>query len=156
MNRKRIYLIALLAGLWMAAQAQISFPAEMGKVDGMVSLTISKAFLKIMDKNKDSGMAGFAQMADKLNNIQLMKSDAGKEFPKPMVDAFQRVVKKNRFEELMAIENGECDKSVIYHHDYGHGIHQYALLKAQAQHVQIVVLTGSLTLQDIQEVMKEQ
>lgn len=156
MNRKRIYLIALLAVLWMATQAQISFPAKMGKVDGMVSMTISKAFLKMQANNKDKNMAGFVQIVDKLSNIQMMNLGMGNDNPKPMVDAFLRVVRKNRFEELMTLDYGDNDKAVIYHHDYGHNIHQYALLKEQLHSAQIVVLTGSLTLQDVQNVMKEQ
>ena len=47
------------------------------------------------------------------------------------------------------------DKAVIYYHDYGSNSHQYALLKEQKSSVQIVVLTGSLTLHDIQDVMKK-
>lgn len=150
---KRIYIITLLLSLCsLFTYAQDSFFDKFADMDGVTSVYISKAMLSMMPDMKTEGV-NIGGVASKLDNIQILSCE------KPAIIAKLKketefINPKNGYEELMRI-NDEGEKTTIYlKHDQS-GKKEFVLLNNEKGEFTIIIITGNLTLQEIQGIINK-
>lgn len=154
MNKRRTFITLLLCALFLTATAQISFSEKMGKQKGTLSMTISKAMLKMVPEMQP-GELDLGKIIDRLTSMQIIQTDGKETSKKQALASFRRVVDAQKFENLMTINKGYDEESVVYFRDYGNNCRQFALLQMKKGGVYIIVLTGSLKLEDVQELAQQ-
>lgn len=151
---KRTYIITLLlsvCSLW--AYAQDSYFEKFADMDGVTSVYITKAMFNLMPTMKTEGV-NIGSIASKLDNIQILtceKPDIIAKLKKEL--AF--INPKNGYEELMRIkEQGE--KTTIYLKQSKNQKKEFVLVNSEEKDFTIIVITGDLSLKEIQGVVKKE
>lgn len=150
---KRIYIITLLLSLCsLFTYAQDSFFDKFADMDGVTSVYISKAMLSMMPDMKTEGV-NIGGVASKLDNIQILSCE------KPAIIAKLKketgfINPKNGYEELMRI-NDEGEKTTIYLKHDKSGKKEFVLLNNEKEEFTIIIITGNLTLQEIQGIINK-
>lgn len=150
---KRIYIITLLLSLCsLFTYAQDSFFDKFADMDGVTSVYISKAMLSMMPDMKTEGV-NIGGVASKLDNIQILSCE------KPAVIAKLKketefINPKNGYEELIRI-NDEGEKTTIYLKHDKNGKKEFVLLNNEKEEFTIIIITGNLTLQEIQGIINK-
>lgn len=150
---KRIYIITLLLSLCsLFTYAQDSFFDKFADMDGVTSVYISKAMLSMMPDIQTEGV-NIGGVASKLDNIQILSCE------KPAVIAKLKketefINPKNGYEELIRI-NDEGEKTTIYLKHDKNGKKEFVLLNNEKEEFTIIIITGNLTLQEIQGIINK-
>lgn len=150
---KRIYIITLLLSLCsLFTYAQDSFFDKFADMDGVTSVYISKAMLSMIPDMQTEGV-NISGVASKLDNIQILSCE------KPAVIAKLKketefINPKNGYEELIRI-NDEGEKTTIYLKQDKNGKKEFVLLNNEKEEFTIIVITGNLTLQEIQGIINK-
>lgn len=148
---KRTYIITLLLSLCsLCTYAQKSFFDKYAEMEGVSSVYISKAMLSLMPDIQAEGV-NIGNIASKLDNIQILSCE------KPDIIAKIRkeveyINPKNGYEELMRI-NDEGDKTTIYLKHDKNKKKEFVLLQNEKKEFTIIVITGDLTLEEIQGII---
>lgn len=150
---KRTYIITLLFSLCsLFTYAQDSFFDKFADMDGVTSVYISKAMLSMIPDMQTEGV-NISGVASKLDNIQILSCE------KPAVIAKLKketefINPKNGYEELIRI-NDEGEKTTIYLKQDKNGKKEFVLLNNEKEEFTIIVITGNLTLQEIQGIINK-
>ena len=148
---KRTYIITLLLSLCsLFTYAQDSFFDKFADMEGVTSVYISKAMLSLMPDMKTEGV-NIGKVASKLDNIQILSCE------KPSVIAQLRketayINPKNGYEELIRV-NDEGEKTTIYLKRNKDGKKEFVLLNNEKKEFTVIVITGDLTLEEIQGIV---
>lgn len=150
---KRIYIISLLLSLCsLMSYAQNSFFDKFADMDGVTSVYISKAMLSMMPNMKAEGL-NIGGVAGKLDYIQILTCEKAALIPKIKKEV-EYIHPRNGYEELMRVNN-EGDKTTIYLKKDKNGKKEFVLLNDEKTEFTVVVITGNLTLQEIQGVVQK-
>lgn len=150
---KRTYIITLLLSLCsLFTYAQDSFFDKFADMDGVTSVYISKAMLSMIPDMQTEGV-NIGGVASKLDNIQILSCE------KPAIIAKLKketefISPKNGYEELVRI-NDEGEKTTIYLKHNKNGKKEFVLLNNEKEEFTIIVITGNLTLQEIQGIINK-
>lgn len=150
---KRTYIITLLLALCSVyTYAQEHFFDKFAEMEGVASVYISKTMLSLMPDVQAEGI-NIGEIASKLDCIRILSCD------KPEI--IERLKKetafinpKNGYEELMRI-NDKGEKTTIYLKQNKSGIKEVVLLNNEKEDFQLVSITGTLTLKEIQQLVKK-
>ena len=97
----------------------------------------------------------FGALVDKLTGLETLGMSNSSGDTKQMVAKFKRIATANKFEELMTVKGKDEKSAVIYFRDFGNNIRQFALLQESPQGFGIYILSGSVTLKDIQGIVEK-
>lgn len=92
------------------------------------------------------------EVAGKLDHIQILTCEKATLIPKIKKEV-EYIHPRNGYEELMRV-NSEGDKTTIYLKKDKNGKKEFVLLNDEKNEFTVVVITGNLTLQEIQGVMQ--
>lgn len=141
------WIIILLAST--GVRAQESFFEKFADRKGVTSVYISKKMFSMM-KNINSGDINLANVADKINSLQILSCDN-----KTVADELRKetahIKRENGYEELMRIRE-EGERVTIYAKE-GKKENEYVLLVDEPDEFVLILLNGQLTLQEIQGVI---
>lgn len=150
---KRTYIITLLLSFCsLVSYAQNSFFDKFADMDGVTSVYISKAMLGMMPNMKAEGI-NIGEVAGKLEYIQILTCEKAALIPKIKKEV-EYIHPRNGYEELMRVNNGG-DKTTIYLKKNKSGKKEFVLLNDEKNEFTVVVITGNLTLQEIQGIIKK-
>lgn len=147
---RHIILILLMAVCSAGVSAQESFIDKFAGTKGISSVYISKDLLGMMS-GKSSGDYDFGVVSYKLTNIQILNSE-NRKAAKTLREGCLQIIRNNKYKKLMDV-TGDGEHSGIYMKTLLKDFRQYVLLNVGDEEVSVVVLTGSLTLQDIKKVI---
>ena len=140
----RTYIITLLLSLCsLFTYAQDSFFDKYADMEGVTSVYISKAMLSLMPDMKAEGV-NIGKMASKLDNIQILSCEKA--------SVIAQI--KNGYEELMRI-NDEGEKTTIFLKHDKEKQKEFVLLSEEQNELTIIIITGNLTLQEIQSIINK-
>lgn len=150
---KRTYIITLLLSLCsLFTYAQDTYFDKFADMEGVSSVYISKAMLSLMPNMQTDGV-DIGKIANKLDNIQLISSDRP-EIIDQLKKATAHINTKNGYEELMRI-NDDGEKVTIYLKRNKNGQKEFVLLNNEKDEFMIIVITGNLSLQEIQGIINK-
>ncbi|MDO4181269.1 MAG: DUF4252 domain-containing protein [Bacteroidales bacterium] len=150
----RTYIITLLLSLCsLCSYAQQSFFDRYADMEGVTSVYISKSMLSLMPNVQAEGV-NIGELASKLDNIQILSSE------KPDIIAKLKkevayIRPQNGYEELMRV-NDNGDKTTIYLKRGKNEKKEFVLLNDEKNEFNIIVITGDLTLQEIQQIIRKE
>ena len=121
-------------------------------MDGVKSVYISKAMLSLMPSVDLEGV-NIGKTAAKLDNIQILSTEK-QDIRKKMTNEIKSLVSKGKVEELMRVK--EEDENVnIFMKDLGNSKSEFILFNDEKDELTIIIITGSLTLNDIQKIVND-
>lgn len=150
---KRICIITLLlSACSLLLKAQDSYFDKYAGLDGVTSVYISKAMLSLMPDMEAEGI-NIGKVAEKLDNLQILTSEKPAIIEKLKKET-ERFNTKNGYEELMRINDGG-EKTTIYLKEKKNGQKELVLLNSEENEFSIIVITGNLSLKEIQGIIDE-
>lgn len=150
---KRSYIITLLLSFCsLFTYAQDSFFDKFSEIEGTTSVYISKSMLSMIPNMQTEGI-NLNHVIKKLENIIIINCEQPAVIAK-LNKELQYISPKNDYEELMRI-NDAGEKTTIYMKQGKTGKKEYVLLNNGKNELNIIVLIGNLTLQEIQGVINK-
>lgn len=150
---KRFYIfIVLTLCLFVKAFSQDDFFKKFADREDITSVYISKSMLRLMPNVQADGI-DIGSVASKLDNIQILSCE--KQEVVPLIrQELKYINPKNGYEELMKV-NDEGEHTVIYLKETPGHSKEYILLCDEKKELTVVILKGSLSLSDIQGIIKQ-
>lgn len=151
---KRTYIITLLLTLCTAwSHAQESFFDKYADMEGVTSVYISKTMLSMMPDMQVNN-ANIGEIASKLDNIQILSCE-NKEIADKLRKETAHISTRNGYEELMRVRD-KGEKVNIYLKKNKDGKKEFVLLSDEPEEFTIILITGNLTLEEIQGIVKSE
>ena len=147
---KRFTIFALIVAIAIAftAQAQDAIFKKYASEDGVTLVNISKNMLRLMPKLK-TGNKKVKEAANKLDHIRVLSCDKKKTAGKIKKDVLN-YFKKNNYEEVVSTREGK-ELVQILQRDLGGGKFEYVILNTTHNEINLVNITGALTLDEARE-----
>lgn len=147
---KRFTIFALIVAIAIAftAQAQDAIFKKYASENGVTLVNISKNMLRLMPKLK-TGNKKVKEAANKLDHIRVLSCDKKKTAGKIKKDVLN-YFKKNNYEEVVSTREGK-ELVQILQRDLGGGKFEYVILNTTQNEINIVNITGALTLDEARE-----
>lgn len=147
---KRFTIFALIVAITIAftAQAQDAIFKKYASEDGVTLVNISKNMLRLMPKLK-TGNKKVKEAANKLDHIRVLSCDKKKTAGKIKKDVLN-YFKKNNYEEVVSTREGK-ELVQILQRDLGGGKFEYVILNTTQNEINLVNITGALTLDEARE-----
>lgn len=142
-----IFVLLACAGL----HAQESFFEKFADRKGVTSVYISKRMFGMM-KNMDSGNINLANVAGKINSMQILTCE-NKSVADELRKETAHIKPENGYEELIRVRE-EGERVTIYVKE-GSKENEYVLLIDEQDEFTIILLNGQLTLEEIQGVIND-
>lgn len=142
-----IFVLLACAGL----HAQESFFEKFADRKGVTSVYISKRMFGMM-KNIDSGNINLANVAGKINSMQILTCE-NKSVADELRKETAHIKPENGYEELIRVRE-EGERVTIYVKE-GTKENEYVLLVDEQDEFTIILLNGQLTLEEIQGVIND-
>ncbi|WP_294631896.1 DUF4252 domain-containing protein [uncultured Bacteroides sp.] len=142
-----IFVLLACAGL----HAQESFFEKFADRKGVTSVYISKRMFGMM-KNIDSGNINLANVAGKINSMQILTCE-NKSVADELRKETAHIKPENGYEELIRVRE-EGERVTIYVKE-GSKENEYVLLIDEQDEFTIILLNGQLTLEEIQGVIND-
>lgn len=147
---KRTYIITLLLSLCsLFTYAQESFFDKYADMEGVTSVYISKAMLTDMKTEE----IYIGELASKLDNIQILNCEKASVTAQIKKD-ISYISPKNGYQELIRI-NDEGEKVTIFQKQNEGKQKEFVLLCEEQNELTIIIITGNLTLQEIQSIVNK-
>lgn len=144
-----LFIITLCSAYCFGQENSMEKYADM---DGVKSVYISKAMLSLMPSVDLEGV-NIGKTAAKLDNIQILSTEK-QDIRKKMTNEIKSLVSKGKVEELMRVK--EEDENVnIFMKDLGNSKSEFILFNDEKDELTIIIITGSLTLNDIQKIVND-
>ena len=147
---KRFTIFALIVAIAIAftAQAQDAIFKKYASETGVTLVNISKNMLRLMPKLK-TGNKKVKEAANKLDHIRVLSCDKKKTAGKIKKDVLN-YFKKNNYEEVVSTREGK-ELVQILQRDLGGGKFEYVILNTTQNEINLVNITGALTLDEARE-----
>lgn len=142
-----IFVLLACAGSY----AQESFFEKFADRKGVTSVYISKRMFGMM-KNIDSGNINLANVAGKINSMQILTCE-NKSVADELRKETAHIKPENGYEELIRVRE-EGERVTIYVKE-GSKENEYVLLVDEQDEFTIILLNGQLTLEEIQGVIND-
>lgn len=142
-----IFVLLACAG----SHAQESFFEKFADRKGVTSVYISKRMFGMM-KNIDSGDINLANVAGKINSMQILTCE-NKSVADELRKETAHIKPENGYEELIRVRE-EGERVTIYVKE-GSKENEYVLLVDEQDEFTIILLNGQLTLEEIQGVIND-
>lgn len=118
--------------------------------DGVTTVYISKAMLSMMPNLKTEGMQ-VSEFASKLDYIRILTCEKKSLIPKIKKDAARLV--SEGYEMLMQV-NDEGEKVDVYMKSLTGNKNEYLLCVTEPSEITLIVISGNITTEDIQKMVK--
>ena len=140
----------------MTASAQEPFAKQFKGKEGFSCVTIGKAAMKMVSSRGTIGREGFGgkmkigNFADKIERLEVVAASTPDASYK-LLKACHDWIEKDEFESIIDVD--EAGQQASIYAKTG-GEHNIFLLLAQDKETSVIIIYGTMTLEDIQGVMK--
>ncbi len=157
--KKTFFILILMLAVGMMASAQDSFAKQFKGKEGFSCVTIGKAAMKMMSSKGKLGREGFSgklnigNFADKVERLEIVASSTP-EAAEKLSKECKKWIEKDNFESVIDVDEGGQQASIYARtgESSGDGKNIFLLL-AQDKETSVIIIYGTMTLDDIQGVM---
>lgn len=161
--KKTIFILVLMLIVGMTANAQDSFAKQFKGKDGFSCVTIGKAAMKMMSSKGKLGREGFSgklnigNFADKVDRLEIVAANTP-EAAEKLLKECKKWIEKDNFESVIDVDEGGQQASIYARtgessaFPFGDGKNIFLLL-AQDKETSVIIIYGTMTLDDIQGFM---
>ncbi len=152
--KKTITILFLLLTVSMAASAQESLIKQFKGKEGFSCVTVGKAAMNMMSSRGKLGREGFSgnlkigNFADKVDRLEIVSASTP-QAAEQLTKACKEWIKKDHFESILDVDE-EGNQASIYAKTGGDN--NIFLLLAQDKETSVVIIYGTMTLDDIRGV----
>lgn len=150
--KKTISLLVLMLLVSMMASAQDSFAKQFKGKEGFSCVTIGKAAMKMMSSRGTLGREGFSgklkigNFADKVDRLEIVAASTP-QASEELAKACNEWIEKDNFESIIDVDE-EGQQASIYAKTGGD--QNIFLLLAQDKETSVILIYGTMTLEDLQ------
>ena len=158
--KKTISILFLMLMVSMAASAQESFVKQFKGKEGFACVTIGKAAMKIMSSRGSIGREGFSgklkigNFADKIDRLEIVAASTP-EASYELLAACHKFIESEDFESVIDVDEGGQQASIYAktgesaEFPFGDDKNVFLLL-AQDKETSVIIIYGTMTLEDLQ------
>lgn len=155
----------MLLAMTLSASAQDSFVKQFKGKEGFSCVTIGKAAMKMMSSRGKLGREGYnsklnvGKFADKVDRLEVVAASTP-EASYELLTACHKLIESEDFESVIDVDEGGQQASIYAktgesaEFPFGDGKNVFLLL-AQDKETLVIIIYGSMTLEDIQGVVGE-
>ena len=153
--KKTISILILMLMVSMAANAQEPFAKQFKGKEGFACVTIGKAAMKMMSSKGKLGREGFTgklkigNFADKVDRLEIVAASTP-EAAEKLSKECKKWIEEDNFESVIDVDEGGQQASIYARTG---GDQNIFLLLAQDKETSVIIIYGTMTLEDIQGVM---
>lgn len=153
--KKTIFILILMLTVGMTANAQDSFAKQFKGKEGFSCVTIGKAAMKMMSSKGKLGREGFTgklkigNFADKVDRLEIVAASTP-EAAEKLSKECKKWIEEDNFESVIDVDEGGQQASIYARTG---GDQNIFLLLAQDKETSVIIIYGTMTLEDIQGVM---
>lgn len=144
-------LLLLFLAISSFTKAQSSLFKKYENAKEVTTVTVTKAMLRMMP-DMTVGKRNIRKIASKIDHLQVLSSERQAMNSRIAKDALA-IYAKRPWEEVMSYNEGGS-KTIIYMQNMGKGKYEYALMTTDKGQLQIISITGNITLQDIKSITR--
>lgn len=150
--KKTISILLLMLMVSMVASAQDSFAKQFKGKDGFACVTIGKAAMKMMSQKGKLGREGFSgkilmgNFADKVDRLEIVAASTPKAAEKLSKEC-KKWIEKDNFESILDVDEEGNQASIYFRSGDAQNIF---MLLAQDKETSVIIIYGTMTLDDIQ------
>lgn len=148
---KKIIVVTVLSLLAQIALSQDALFRKYEDAKGVESVYVSKALLSLAAGSLNVGDLDLKTVVGKIDHIRVLNCEDGQTAQRIKADALAEL-KKGRHTELLRRREGD-EQTYIYVRKNG-GMNEFVLLNVESTEVQVVNITGTLTVEDIQRITR--
>ena len=151
--KKTISILILMLMVSMAANAQEPFAKQFKGKEGFACVTIGKAAMKMMSSRGKLGREGFGgklhigNFADKIDRLEIVAASTPEAFYE-LLAACHKFIESDDFESIIDVDEGGQQASIYA--KTGKDSKNIFLLLAQDKETSVIIIYGSMTLEDLQ------
>ena len=146
---KKFFVTLVISFLFGFAHAQSMLFNKYENVDGVSTVIVSKAMLRMIP-DLHIGEHNIRKIASKLDRLKVLTCERQSLIDKIAKDA-AKIYNKHPWEEMMRYKEGRS-LTVIYMNPLGKGKYQYVLYTMDKGELQIIDITGAITLEEIKDI----
>ena len=151
---KRMYILGAL--LWLCSfvtYAQENLFDRFSEMEGVTSVYVSKAMFNMMSDIKVDGLQ-LEGIGQKLESLQVLNSEKAPVIQK-LREAVTGFTPKHGYESLARVRD-DGEKVDILLKKHSNGINEFVVLADEPKEFTLIVITGRMSLQDIQNIIGEE
>ena len=152
--KRTIFILLMIVALSLSASAQEPFAKQFKGKEGFSCITIGKAAMKMISSRGKLGRNGFSgklkigNFADKVDRLEIVSASTPEASYK-LLAACHDWIEKDDFESVIDVDEEGQQASIYAKID---GDNNVFLLLAQDEETSVIIIYGSMTLDDIQGV----
>ena len=150
--KKAISILILMLMVSMTANAQDSFAKQFKGKEGFACVTIGKAAMKMMSSRGKLGREGFSNklkignFADKIDRLEIVAASIP-EASYELLTACHKLIESQDFESVIDVDESGQQASIYAKTGSDQNVF---LLLAQDKETSVIIIYGSMTLEDLQ------
>ena len=150
--KKTISILILMLMVSMAANAQEPFAKQFKGREGFACVTIGKAAMKMMSSRGKLGREGFGSklnignFADKIDRLEIVAASTP-EASYELLAACHKLIESDDFESVIDVDESGQQASIYAKTG---GDQNIFLLLAQDKETSVIIIYGTMTLEDLQ------
>ena len=147
--KKTIFILILMLTVGMTANAQDSFAKQFKGKEGFACVTIGKAAMKMMPAQSKNNLK-IGSIADKVDRLEIVSASTPQAAEKLSKEC-KKWIEKDNFESVVDVDEQGNQASIFFKNDGGKNV--FLLLANEKETTSVIIIYGTMTLDDIQGVM---
>lgn len=148
---KKTMIIIMLSVITLTASAQESLFKKYEDAKGVETVYVSKALLALASGYMNVGDMNIKSIAEKIESIRVLNCEDRTIAQKLKADAIAEF-KKGKYEEMLRHKDNS-EQTYIYMKKAGR-LNEFVLLNIETDEVQVINITGTMTMEDIQRITR--
>ncbi len=146
---RQIFITALLVLTCTGAKAQRELFDKYEDTKGVTTVFVSKAMLNLAGGLAALGDKRFGKMTGKMDGIRILNCERKSLIPE-IKKAAQSIYNRDQYEEMMRV-NEDGQRVIIYQRPLKGGKNEFALLSVEEDQLNIINISGTITLEDMKQ-----
>lgn len=147
--KKSIFILILMLTVGMTANAQDSFAKQFKGKEGFACVTIGKAAMKMMPAQSKNNLK-IGSIADKVDRLEIVSASTPQAAEKLSKEC-KKWIEKDNFESVVDVDEQGNQASIFFKNDGGKNV--FLLLANEKETTSVIIIYGTMTLEDLQGVM---
>ncbi len=147
--KRTIFILILMLAVGMTASAQESLVKQFKGKEGFTCVTIGKAAMKMMPAQSKNNLK-IGSIADKVDRLEIVSASTPQATEKLSKEC-KKWIEKANFESVVDVDEQRNQASIFFKNDGGKNV--FLLLAHEKETTSVIIIYGTMTLDDMSGVM---
>lgn len=150
-NKLLLFAVALMMAFAASAQSQLFKACE--NAEGITTVYITKAMLKMAGEVPGIGLPDKSLLQDKIDKVEIITSDNAE--GRTFIDRNLPIITGDKaYELLMKVSDDKKEDVKIYRGQLKGGKYSYVIINKSPEESAVIIIDGSLTVEDVMRCTK--